>query len=98
MRYFHICDLVKHEIVNVKWHPGQENLADYVSKHHDAKHHNTVQPLYLHEMNSPRELLRAMTPRVLRGCVGTEPGGRPRPLCGLDPSLVPEPRIRITVM
>ena len=33
MRYFYICDLVKHGIVNVKWHPGQENLADYESKH-----------------------------------------------------------------
>ena len=31
------------------------------------------------------------------GSVGTKLGGRPRPLCGLDPSLVPEPRTRITV-
>ena len=29
--------------------------------------------------------------------VGTKLGGRPRPLRGLDPSLVPEPRTRITV-
>ena len=48
MRYFYICNLVKHGIVNVKWHPGQENLADYASKHHDPKHHKTVRPLYLH--------------------------------------------------
>ena len=80
MRYFYICDLVKHGIVNVKWQPGQENLADYASKHHDAKHHKTVRPLYLHEINSPRELLRAMTPRVLRGCVGTKLGGCPQTL------------------
>ena len=78
-----------------KWHPGQEDLADYVSKHHDAKHHKTVRPLYLHEINSPRELLRAMTPRVLRGCVGTKLGGSPRLLCGLENSLVPEPRTHI---
>ena len=97
MRYFYIYDLVKHGIVNVKWHPGQENLADYASKHQDAKHHKTVRPLYLHEINSPREFLRTMTPRVLRGCVGTKLGGRPRPLRGIDPSLVPEPRTRITV-
>ena len=31
------------------------------------------------------------------GSVGTKLGGRPRPLRGLDPSLVPEPRTRITV-
>ena len=92
MRYFYICDLVKHEIVNVKWHPGQENLADYASKHYDAKHHKTIRSLYLHEINSPRELLRAMTPRVLRGCVETKLGGRSQPLRGLDPSLVPETR------
>ena len=57
MRYFYICDLVKHGIVNVKWHPGQENLADYASKHHDAKHHKMVRTLYLHKINSPRELI-----------------------------------------
>ena len=97
MRYFYIYDLVKHGIVNIKWHQGQENLADYASKHHDTKHHKTIQALYLHKINSPQELLRAMTPRVLRGCVGTKLGGRPRPLCGLEPSLFPEPRTRITV-
>ena len=73
----------------LKWHPGQKNLADYASKHHDAKHHKTVLPLYLHKKNSPYELLRATTPRVLRGCVGTKLGGHPQPLRGLDPSLVP---------
>ena len=65
MRYFYIFDLIKHGIVIVKWHQGHENLADYASKHHDSKHHKTVRPLYLHKINSPQELLRAMTPRVL---------------------------------
>ena len=97
MRYFYICDLVKYGILNVKWHPGQENLADYASKHHDGKHHKTVQTLYLHEINSPRELLRAKTPYVLQGRIGTTLGGRPRPLRGLDPSLVPERRTQIAV-
>ena len=77
MRYFYICDLVKHGIVNVKWHPRQENLVDYASKHHDAKHYKMVRPLYLQEINSPRELLQAMTPCVLQGFVGTKLGGRP---------------------
>ena len=66
-------------------------------KHHDAKHHKTVRPLYLHDPQSPREILRDLTPHVLRGCVGTKLGGRPRPLRGLDPSLVPDPRTRIPV-
>ena len=42
MRYFYICDLVKHGIVNVKWHPGQEKFAYYASKHHDAKHRRDI--------------------------------------------------------
>ena len=48
-------------------------------------------------MNSPREILRAMTPSVLQGYVGTKLGGRPQPLRGIDPSLVPKPRTLITV-
>ena len=39
-----------------------------------------------------------MTTRVLRGGVGNKLGGRPRPLRRLEPSLVPEPRTRMTVM
>ena len=92
MSYFYICDLVKYGIVNVKWHPGQENLADYASTHHDAKHHKTVRPLYLHEIKSTDKILRAITPHVLQGCVETKLVGCPRPLGGLNPSLVPEPR------
>ena len=92
IRYFYIGNLVKHEIVNVKWHPGKENLADYASKHQDAKHNKTVQRLYLQYPKSPHELLRALTPHVLRGCVGTKLGGIPRPLRGLEPSLVPDQR------
>ena len=103
------CDVLRHEyrghnraeykqvIVNVKWHPGKENLTDYASKHQDTKNNKTVRPLYLHKMNSPRDILRAMTPSVLRGCVVTKLGGRPQPLCGLDPSLVPDPRTWIIV-
>ena len=87
IRYFYICDIVKHGIVNVKWHLGQENLADYASKHHDEKHHKTVRPLFLHDPKSPHELLQALPPRVLRGCVGTKVGGRPQPLRGLDLSV-----------
>jgi hypothetical protein len=57
------------------WHPGQENLADYQSKHHVGAHHMKVRPWYLHEANSPRELPRALRPSALKGCVGTQDGG-----------------------
>jgi hypothetical protein len=56
---------------NLHWHPGQENLADYQSKHHAGSHHMCVRPWYLHMDNSPRVLPRAETPSALKGCVGT---------------------------
>jgi hypothetical protein len=34
MRFFWIGDKVAQDMYQVAWHPGQENLADYQSKHH----------------------------------------------------------------
>ena len=70
MRYFYICDQVKNGELDVIWHPGKENMGDYASKHHDAIHQQNVQALSLHEQNSPRELLGAVRPCDLKGCVG----------------------------
>jgi hypothetical protein len=75
MRYFWICDQVKHGHVKVEWHPGLENLGDYLSKHHEEKQHIKVRPIYLHTKDSPRILPRAPAPSVLRGCVGIKAGG-----------------------
>jgi hypothetical protein len=55
----------------LRWHPGQENLADYQSKHHAMSHHINVPPWYLQIENSPRFLPRAQKPSALKGCVGT---------------------------
>ena len=44
MRFFGVTDQVKSGVVDVHWHPGQENLADYTNKHHDRKHHQVVHP------------------------------------------------------
>jgi hypothetical protein len=55
----------------VAWHPGQENQADYQSKHHIGSHHVAVRPLNLHTKDSPRYLPRAVRPSTLKGCVGT---------------------------
>ncbi len=51
MRYFWMCNKVAQDAYDVKWHPGQENLTDYQSKHHVGAHHHTVCPWYLHEKN-----------------------------------------------
>ena len=80
MRYFYFCDIVKHKEVQVNWHPGQENIGEYASKHHDTKHHQQVVPIYLHETNSSQILPWATNPSVLRGYVGTIPVGY---ICGL---------------
>jgi hypothetical protein len=56
---------------SLAWHPGQENLADYQSKHHTGRHRIAVRPWYLHMENSPHFLLRAQTHIALKGCLGT---------------------------
>jgi hypothetical protein len=71
MRFFWVGDKVAQEMYKLRWHPGQENLADYQSKHHTMSHHINVCPWYLHMENYPRFLPRAQKPSALKGCVGT---------------------------
>ncbi len=71
MFYFLIGDKVAQEMYTLNWHPGQENLADYQSKHHASLHLVAVRPWYLHSKKFPRVLLRAERPSALKGCVGT---------------------------
>ena len=87
MRYFWITDQVDRKFFVVLWHPGQENLADYFTKHFDAKHHQEVRPWYTHMHNSPRFLPRAAAPATLRGCAGTLDNGYLRS--------VPLPRVQL---
>ena len=74
--------------------PGTKNLGDYASKHHDTKHHQQVRPIYLHETNSPQMLPQATKPSVLRGCIGTIPGGYlrglPLPIYGGTTNPIPQ--------
>jgi hypothetical protein len=74
-RYFWVGDKEAQDIYEIKWHPGQENLADYQSKHYIGSHHIGVRPWYLHEINSPLVLPRAKRPSTLKGCVGNLPEG-----------------------
>jgi len=94
MRFFWVTDQVTLQRFAVQWHPGQENLADYFTKHFDARHHIAVRPWYLHTPYSPRFLPRAASPSALRGCAGTLPDGyiRTSPLPRvptMNPSRVP---------
>ncbi len=71
MRFFWIGDKIAQKTYTLHWHPGQENLANYQSKHHAGLHHVAVRPWYLHSKNPPRVLPRVARPSTLKGCVGT---------------------------
>jgi hypothetical protein len=42
MQYFWVCDKVAQDAYDVKWHQGQENLADSQSKHCRGAYHQAV--------------------------------------------------------
>jgi hypothetical protein len=71
MRFFWVGDKVAQGMCKLNWYPGQENLADFQSKHHVESHHVAVRPWYLHMNNSPRVPPRAQRPNTLKGCLGT---------------------------
>ncbi len=75
MRSFWVCDKVAQEAFAIRWHPGQENLADYQSKHHVGAHHRAVCLWYLHNNNLPLVHPWTTRPSTLKGCVGTLPAG-----------------------
>ena len=68
MRYFWLLDQYAQKNFDFQHHPGQENLADYPSKHHTGKGHQHVRPYYLHTEESPLYLPRAVAPSTRRGC------------------------------
>ena len=71
MQFFWVADQVKMRNFDVHWNPGQENLANYFTKHFVGTNHREVKLWYLHKKNPPRYLPRAAAPSTLRGCVGT---------------------------
>ena len=91
MRFFWVADQVKNGSFDVQWHPGQENLADYFTKHFESRHHQEVRPWYLHMNNSPNFLPRAVAPSSLRGCIGTLPNRyhKSAPLPRINPRVNP---------
>ncbi len=94
MRCFWVGDKVAQDMYALSWHPGQENLVDYQSKHHIGFHHIPVCPWYLHQEDSPCILLRALRPRALKGCVGTL---KDRYLCKVPLPRVPRNQSTIPV-
>ena len=61
MRYYCIVDQSVQGYFKVVWVPGLENLGDYPTKHHNAKHHKRVRPFYFHEKKQPYVLTTGIT-------------------------------------
>jgi hypothetical protein len=71
MRYHWLTDRVRQKQCDVYWRPGRENIGDYHTTQHSAKHHKDMRGLILHQANSLQ---------VLRGCVELRPLPQPQ-LC-----------------
>ena len=56
MRFYWLRDRAEQGQVLIYWAPGEENWADYFTKHHSATHHRTVRPAYLNATDSPGDL------------------------------------------
>ena len=73
MRFYCCQDQFSPKRFCVYWKSGIVNLGDYYSKHHAAKHYQMVQPIYLNNNNSPREIT-INTAVVLRGYEDSDQG------------------------
>jgi hypothetical protein len=52
MRFYWVRDRVRQKQFHIFWQKGSLSRADYFTKHHPAKHHQTVRPFYLHTPES----------------------------------------------
>jgi hypothetical protein len=75
MLYFFVGDKVAQDMYSLSWHPCQETLANYQSKHYLGLHQQVVRPWYLHQEIFPRILPWALKPSALKGCVETLKNG-----------------------
>ena len=64
MRYFWLLCHETHQILNVLYHPGHENLGIYQTKLHNGAHHQRVRPFYFLTKQSPKWLQQA-TPKCM---------------------------------
>ena len=47
MRFYWVQDRITQQQFKVYWRKGEENLADYFTKHHPARYHIIMRPTYL---------------------------------------------------
>ena len=71
MRYFWLLDQQAHKYFKFAYQPGQNNMGDYLTKHHTDAIHQHVIPYYLDMSNSSTTLLRTTEPSARLGCPET---------------------------
>jgi hypothetical protein len=54
MRFYWVRDRVRQQQFKIHWKKGEQNHADYFSKHYPASHHRAVRSTYLYEPDAPR--------------------------------------------
>ena len=65
MRFHWIRDRVRQGQFLIYWGPGDENYADYVSKHHSPGHHTTMRPkFFVNRVMCTNNVISCL----LRGC------------------------------
>jgi len=52
MRFYWVQDRIEQKQFLVYWRQGAENLADYFTKHHPARYHVQMRPVYLHSTST----------------------------------------------
>ena len=71
MRFYWVQDRIAQKQFLVYWRQGAENLADYFTKHHPARYHVQMRPVYLHSKHATNLTLARVSD--LRGCVDPVP-------------------------
>ena len=70
IRFYCVQDQVNQKQFHVYWKPGQQNLADYVTKHHTAQHHQDMRAKFLHELNILNSTLQLQSSKSWMHCEG----------------------------
>ena len=70
MRFYWVQDRVNQKQFHVYWKPGKSNLADYVTKHHPAQHHQDMRAKFLHELNMLYNLVKQQRSKAWTHCKG----------------------------
>ena len=90
MQFYWLRERQEQQQFKIKWMSGQQNPADYFTKHHPGAHHHKVRPIYLYE--------GIQSPTTLQGCIEiltrdkphtTQTNARSGPVCTIPETSLP---------